>query len=487
MSPAGRNPRLALPVCALALVLSEAPARAVDTAPPGPGEAASTATVPAGTDGAPAQKRAIFAQGLRHHETLPVDRVRSAFGLAAILALCLLLSRDRRRIDWRLVAIGLGLQALLALGLLLRLDDGTGRKSRGVFDVLNDGVVALLSFGQLGADFLFTSQVTGHVEPALRNFAFGVLPSIVFFSALMACLYHLGIMQLVIRALSWLMQKTMRTSGAETLSTAANIFVGQTEAPLLVRPFLAAMTRSELLVVMAGGMANTAGGVLAAYVGMLKDVFPDIAGHLVIESILSAPAALVTAKMIMPELGVPVTSGVTRIDIPRVDRNSIEAAARGASEGLALAFNVAAMLIAFIALVSLLDAGLAALTGGVTFQSLAGWAFSPFAWLMGVPPEDCLAVGRLLGQKLVLNEFVAYGTLSELLAANPAALSDRSLLITSYALSGFANFGSIGILIGGMGALAPERRGEIAALGLWAVVAGSLATFMTACFAGLLR
>lgn len=418
-------------------------------------------------------------------QTTPLDRAQSAFGIVALLGLCWVFSRDRKAIDWRLVGLGVGMQATFAVALLWT-DLG-----RGVFRVANDAIVKLLAYGQQGADFLFASHVTGHVEGALKNFAFSVLPSIVFFSALMAVLYHLGVMGAVIRAMSWAMQKTMRTSGAETLSTAANIFVGQTEAPLLVRPFVSRLTKSELLVVMAGGMANTAGGVLAAYVGMLYSFFPDIAGHLLAQSIMSAPAALVTAKMLWPEDGIPVTKGTQRIEIAKVDANAIEAVSRGATEGLSLAFNVAAMLIAFIALVSLLDSSLAWATSAVglpeiTFEAVAGWLFTPFAWLLGVPAQDCLEVGRLLGQKIVLNEFVAYGSLAKGLSEGTLQLTERSMLISSYALSGFANFGSIGILVGGLGALAPERRGDVAALGLLAMVAGSFATFMTACFAGIL-
>jgi CNT family concentrative nucleoside transporter len=426
-------------------------------------------------------KAAVF----RPYSTTTTDRVRSAAGIVAILGLCWAMSRNRWCVDWRLVGIGLGLQAVFAFSLL------GSERGRRAFGYANDAIVKLLDFSKEGASFLFRSYVSGTVEPALVNFAFSVLPSIVFFSSLMAVLYHVGIMQFVIRVISWVMQRTMRTSGAETLSTAANVFVGQTEAPLLVRPFVGAMTKSELLVIMAGGMANTAGGVLAAYVGMLYTFFPDIAGHLLVESILSAPAALVTAKIMWPEDGMPTTLGTSHLAIPKVDSNTVEAAARGATEGLSLAFNVAAMLIAFIALISMLDNGLGALTNAmfhrpVTFQMIAGWVFVPFAWLMGVPNGDCAKVGELLGQKIVLNEFVAYGTLTETLSKTPGALSERAVLIVSYALSGFANFGSVAIQIGGIGAMAPERRGDIASLGLLAMVAGSFATFMTACFAGIL-
>lgn len=421
----------------------------------------------------------------REYQTTTVDRVRSASGVFVLLALCAALSRSRRNINWRLVGIGVGLQITFAL---LVLGNPAGRE---VFRVANEGIIKLLDFGKRGSRFLFASQETGQVESALRNFAFEVLPSIVFFSSLMAVLYHLGVMQMIVRGISWLMQRTMRTSGAETLAASATIFVGQTEAPLLVRPFVAGMTKSELLVIMSAGMANTAGGVLAAYVGMLYAFFPDIAGHLLAESIMSAPAALVTAKLLWPEDGTPATLGGMKLDVPKTDANAVEAAARGASEGLTLAFNVAAMLIAFIALVALLDGGLGAATTlvglpEITFQKIAGWVFFPFAWVMGVPFDDCAFVGELLGQKLVLNEFVAYGSLSQALTDGTANISERGMLITSYALAGFANFGSIGILIGGIGALAPERRGDVAKLGFYALVGGSCATFMTACIAGVL-
>jgi len=449
------------------------PAKAPEAGPP-ESTALPAAAMP------PATSRAFVP-----HVVTTGERARSALGLVVLVGLCVLFSRDRRRIDWRLVAIGLGLQAAFALLLLWT------RIGRGAFQAANDGIVSLLGYAKEGSKFLFTSYVDGKLHGALVNFAFDVLPSIVFFSALMAVLYHLGVMQVVIRAIAWLMQRTMRTSGAETLSTAANIFVGQTEAPLLVKPFVASMTRSELLVVMAGGMANTAGGVLAAYVSMLYTFFPDIAGHLLAQSILSAPAALVTSKILRPEDGVPTTRGTTQFEVPKVDANVVESAARGATEGLSLAFNVAAMLIAFIALVSMLDGGLASLTTMVglprlTFQLVAGWLFWPFAWVMGTPVQDCTFVGQLLGQKIVLNEFVAYGTLAQGLQAGAVPLTERGMLIVSYALSGFANFSSIAIQIGGIGAMAPERRGDIASLGILALVSGSFATFMTACFAGLL-
>jgi CNT family concentrative nucleoside transporter len=446
-----------------------------------------------GESAAPPHSAGVMAQAVfRPDVTTAADRLRSVVGIFVLIGVCVAMSRDRRRIDWKLVAIGLAMQAMFAV-FLLRLDIG-----KSAFNSANDAIVKLLDYSSEGAAFLFRSQVTGKLEPGLQNFAFGVLPSIVFFSSLMAVLYHLGVMQFVIRGISWAMQRSMKTSGAETLSTAANIFVGQTEAPLLVKPFVGTMTKSELLVVMAGGMANTAGGVLAAYVGMLYTFFPDIAGHLLAESIMSAPAALVTSKIIWPEDGQPTTAGTSRLEIPKVDSNVVEAAARGASEGFSLALNVAAMLIAFIALISMLDGGAQWITGhvgglfnaawsrGVTFQEMAGWLFVPFAWFMGTPWADCGFVGQLLGQKIVLNEFVAYGTLTSNLQQHHGLLSARAVLISTYALSGFANFGSIAIQIGGIGAMAPERRGDIAGLGLLAMIAGSFATFMTACFAAAL-
>ena len=427
----------------------------------------------------------VVASVFREYAPAAADRWRSFAGIFALVGICWAFSRNRRAIDWRMVAIGLGMQGVLAV-FLLRVQAG-----QTLFDAANQSVVKLLDYSKEGSKFLFASYATGQVEPAVTNFAFEVLPSIVFFSSLMAVLYHLGVMQVVIRGISWVMQRSLRTSGAETLSTAANIFVGQTEAPLLVRPFVATMTKSELLVIMAGGMANTAGGVLVVYSGMLHRFFEGIAGHLLVESILSAPAAIVTSKMLWPEDGVPTTRGETKMEVAKVDANSIEAAARGASEGLSLAFNVAAMLIAFIAIISMLDGGLGWLTSHlihrtITFQDAAGWAFTPFAWLMGTPWEDCVAVGRLLGQKIVLNEFVAYGSLAKSLQEQHGFISERAFLIASYALNGFANFGSIAILIGGIGAMAPQRRSDIAALGFLALFSGSLATFMTACFAGAL-
>ena len=413
-----------------------------------------------------------------------LERSMSFFGLFALVGLCWLMSSDRRKINWRLVAWGMALQLFFGV-LVLKTAPGLW-----FFEKLNDGVMALLGFTNEGVKFLFGSFVTGRVETPMVNFAFNVLPTIIFVSALMTVGYHLGLMQWVVDFFAVVMYKTMRTSGAETLSTAANIFVGQTEAPLVVKPYVADMTNSELLAVMVGGFANTAGGVLAAYVGMLHQYFPDIAGHLIAQSVMSAPAALVCAKIAMPETGVPKTLGHVKMGREKLDANAIDAAARGASEGLSLAFNVAAMLLAFIALIAMLNALIkaagvwaghpqASLEG---LLALAGW---PIAWLMGVPVQDCWTVGKLIGVKTVLNEFVAYLQLTEILKSGQP-LTHRSVVIVSYALSGFANFSSIAIQIGGISGIAPSRRHDLAKLGLKAMVVGALATFMTANIAGIL-
>ncbi|MEM7678218.1 MAG: nucleoside transporter C-terminal domain-containing protein, partial [Myxococcota bacterium] len=325
--------------------------------------------------------------------------------------------------------------------------------------------------------------------------AFGVLPTIIFFSSLMAVMYHIGLMQLLIRGIAWLMQRTMRTSGAETLSAAGNIFVGQTEAPLLIAPFVKDMTVSELMAVMTGGFATVAGGVMIAYVAILYPVFPDIAGHLLCASIMSAPAALVVAKIMVPEPD-PAASKTfgTLKSIPSAgDVNVIDAAARGAAEGLKLALNVGAMLLAFISLIALINgivggvggwvAPMLGYDGPVSLQLLLGALLKPVAWLMGVPWVDAGRVGGLLGVKTILNEFYAYVLLSQQASA---LVSPRSMVICTYALCGFANFSSIAIQLGGISGLAPERRADLARLGLRAMIGGTLAAFMTACVIGML-
>ena len=320
--------------------------------------------------------------------------------------------------------------------------------------------------------------------PSPRATATMVLPTIIFMSSLMSVLYHAGDMQKIVEWTAKIMMKTMGTSGAESLSAAANIFVGQTEAPLVIKPFVDTMTKSELMALMTGGMATVAGGVLAAYVGLGVD-----AGHLLAASVMSAPAALAVAKLMVPETEQSQTEGVVRVDLPKTHANMIDAAAAGAGEGLTLALNVGAMLLAFIALVAMFN-GFLGLVGGwvgfpeLSFELIVGYLFAPFAFLMGVAWEDCVQVGVMLGKKTVLNEFVAYLDLQAAIQAN--SISERSITIATYALCGFANFSSIAIQLGGIGGIAPSRRQDLAKLGVQALVGGTLACFMTACIAGLL-
>lgn len=424
------------------------------------------------------------------------DRLLSLVGLAVMIALAWLLSESRRAIRWRPVLWGVGLQ--LVLGLLI-LDP----RLQGVFfQGVDRGVNALLGFAQAGADFVFQSvephqilgpggqpeTFVGRISPPVKTFAFWILPTIVFFSSLMAILYHLGIMQRVVWAIAWVMQRTMKTSGAESLSAAANVFVGQTEAPLVIRPYVEGMTRSELHAVMVGGFATVAGGVMAAYVGFLKGI-PGIAGHLVTASILSAPAALAVSKILVPETGVPATAGTLEVSRERSTRNVIEAAANGATDGVKLAINVGAMLIAFVGLLALADFVLGFVTLGgapLSLSRIFGWVFSPIALAMGIPWSESQVVGRLLGEKIVLTELIAYIHLGELVKSEAPVLSERSAVIASYALCGFANFASIGIQLGGIGGIAPSRMGDLSSLGLRAMIGGSLAAFMTGNVAGLL-
>jgi len=436
-------------------------------------------------------------------DTSLLDRLRSVLGLLLIGGIAWGLSVNRKAIPWRVVFWGLTLQLLFAV-FILKTPVGAG-----IFASLNTLVVALLGFTVEGARFIFGDLVfntvpVGEGEPGMAPmsdtpglvartgafFAFNVLPTIIFFSSLMSLLYHVGVMQVLVKGVAWVMQRTMGTSGAETLSAAGNIFVGQTEAPLLVKPFVARMTQSELMAVMTGGFATVAGGVLAAFVGMLVAYFPDIAGHLIAASVMSAPAALVIAKIMVPEDGEPETRGGLAVDPEKRYVNSIDAAAGGAAEGLHLALNVGAMLLAFIALIAMFNAGIGWAGGFVglpdlSLQSLLGGLLAPLAWMMGVPWSDAPTVGALMGLKTVLNEFVAYLELSALLAGG-ADLSPRSVIIATYALSGFANFSSIAIQVGGIGGIAPSRRADLSRLGLRAMIAGSLAAFMTATIAGML-
>jgi concentrative nucleoside transporter, CNT family len=435
-------------------------------------------------------------------DTPLAERLVGVLGVAVMIGVAVLLSHDRRRIDWRLVGAGLLIQVLFGL-VVLKTDVG-----RAFFDQVGGIVTGLLGFQEQGARFVFGNLVqstvpvgvpgagggidtsTGYVAETGAYFAFNVLPTIIFFSALMSVLYYLNVMQLVVKGIAWVMQKTLRTSGAETLSASGNIFLGQTEAPLLIKPFVPTMTRSELNTVMVGGFATVAGGVLAAYVGMLRGWFPDIAGHLLAASVMNAPAGLYLSKIIMPETETPVTRGSLRMEIEKPGANVIEAAAGGAGQGMQLALNVGAMLMAFVALVALVNYLLGWAGGfvgqeGLTLQLLLGQLLRPIAWVMGVPWSETAYVGGLIGIKVVLNEFVAYAQFASQLAAD-VTLSPRSAIILTYALLGFANFSSIAIQIGGIGGLAPERRSEIARYGLRAMIAGNLAAFTSASIAGML-
>ena len=429
-------------------------------------------------------------------------RLRGLLGVVLLTVGAWALSVNRRRIPWRIVLWGLGLQFIFAL-LILRTPFGAG-----VFAAANDVVLAAVGFTLEGAGFLFGDLVWNNVPvgvgaPGNADFAaegqyvartgafvaFNVLPTIIFFASIMTVLYHLGFMQRVVGGIAWVMQRTMRTSGAETLSAAGNIFVGQTEAPLLVKPFVDNMTRSELMAVMTGGFATVAGGVMAAYAGMLVGFFPDIAGHLMAASVMSAPAALVVAKLMVPEEEQAETAGQLKTQVERPDVNVIEAAARGASEGLKLALNVGAMLLAFLAMIALLNAVLGWAGGLVGIEALSlegvlGWLLGPVAWAMGVPWQDAASVGSLMGLKTVATEFVAYLGLADAMAQGQ--LTPRAATIATYALSGFANFSSIAIQIGGIGGIAPGRRQDLARLGLRAMIGGSIAAFMTAAIAGVL-
>ncbi|MDE2814260.1 MAG: NupC/NupG family nucleoside CNT transporter [Gemmatimonadota bacterium] len=410
-----------------------------------------------------------------------MERLISLFGLVVMLALVFAMSADRRKVDLRLVAAGVGLQFLLAL---LVLKTGPGQ---ALFSYIGAFFTALLNYVDAGSSFVFGEAFGEHF------FAFKVLPTIIFFSALMGVLYHLGLVQYVVAAFAWVMQRTLRTSGAESLAAAANIFVGQTEAPLVVRPYVASMTRSELMALMVGGFATIAGGVLAAFVGLGID-----AGHLVAASVISAPAALLIAKVMQPEVEESKTLGQVSIEVERTATNVVEAAANGTLDGLRLALNVAAMLIAALGLIALVDGVLGLLGQGVGYMlgmeglewslsAALGYLFAPFAWLMGIEAKDCLLAGELLGKKMVANEFVSYVQLSQWIQPGSGVeLSQRSVIILTYALCGFANFSSIGIQIGGIGGIAPERRRDLARLGFRAMLGGSLACFMTACVAGIL-
>ncbi|MCK5032459.1 MAG: NupC/NupG family nucleoside CNT transporter [Calditrichia bacterium] len=425
------------------------------------------------------------------------------FGLVVLLSIAWLFSNSKKNINWRIVGTGVGLQLLFAIFVILTPWGSI------VFDAIGSFFVKIISFTFDGAEFVFGALANQSTfEQAfpenLHNqglgfiFAFQVLPTIIFFSALMSLLYHLGIMQKIVQGMAWVMSKTMRVSGAESISVAANVFIGQTEAPLVVRPYVSPMTKSELLTLMVGGMATIAGGVLAAYVSLLGGTDPAqqlyYAKHLLSASIMAAPATIVIAKILVPEREVSKTMGKVKVMVERTSSNVIEAAATGAGDGLKLALNVGAMLLAFIALIYMFNwiitgiftdmLGLSIAGEAITIEILLGYLLSPLAWIIGVPWADSVTVGSLIGQKVVLNEFIAYLNLSHLIPTG--VLSEKAVIISTYALCGFANFSSIAIQIGGIGGIAPDRKSDLAKFGLKAVLGGSLATFMTATIAGVL-
>lgn len=439
-----------------------------------------------------------------------MDRFIGLLGIAVIFGIAYLVSNNKKRINWRLVGMGMVIQIVFGILIIKGRELGEFFAPLGwffqLFQLLGEGIVKLLGFTTEGAKFVFGNLaispgpgVTGSLG---FFFVFQVLPTIIFFSSLMSVLYYLGVMQKVVQGMAWVMAKLMGTSGAESLSNTANIFVGQTEAPLMIRPFIKTMTQSELLTIMVGGMATIAGGVMAAYIQMLGESFAaahdlplleaqiKFATQLMGASIMAAPAGLAISKIMYPEVEEPVTRGTVKLNVEKNASNVIEAAAGGASDGVQLALNVAGMLLAFIALIALFNAIIS--YGGelvgindLSLQTIFGYLLAPLAFIVGVPWNEAFAVGSLLGTKVTLNEFVAYLQLADYIK-DQTLTSDKSIMISTFALCGFANFSSIAIQIGGISPLAPERRKDIAALGMRAVLGGMLATLLTGTVAGII-
>lgn len=430
---------------------------------------------------------------------------RGLIGLLVVTGLAYLFSPNKRSINWRLVVVGIGLQFVFAL-FVLKVSVG-----REIFDAISRAFVRLFAFAIDGARFVFGSLAASPgTEGSLGFFfAFQVLPTIIFFASFMAVMYYLGIMQRIVQGMAWVMAKFMRASGAESLCVAANTFIGQTEAPLVIRPYLATLTQSELYTIMTSGMAHIAGGVMIAYYTLLGAAYAKaqgaaldwsqvyFAGHLLAACIMAGPATIVVAKMLLPETNEPLTMGTVKLKVEKAYSNVIEAAAGGASDGVRLALNVAGMLLAFIAMIALINflLGLLGEVGGInavcqtqfgkplSLELLFGLVFQFIAFAIGVPWSDALNVGSLMGIKLVLNEFVAYTRMADVLSAHQ--LSEKAIVISTYAICGFANFSSIAIQIGGISPLAENRRGDIAKLGLRALLGGTIATWMTASIAGM--
>ncbi|MEX1192183.1 MAG: nucleoside transporter C-terminal domain-containing protein [Brumimicrobium sp.] len=419
---------------------------------------------------------------------------RGLIGMVSLLFIAFLLSKNRKEINWKLVGKGILLQVVLALLILKVPFVEVG------FDFLSKAFVRVVDMAHEGAMFVFGSVITGEMSPIVKNFVTWILPSVIFFSALSSLLYYWGILQRVVYVMAWVMKRLMGLSGAESVAAAGNVFLGQTEAPLLVKPYLGKMTQSEILCLMAGGMATIAGGVLASYIGFLGGEDPQqkvfFAKHLLTASLMSAPAAIVFAKILLPE-----TENINRdlsISKKKLGTNSLEAISNGTVDGVKLAVNVAAMLIVFVSLIALanymlglfghytgindLISGENSMHDGLSFQYLVGNILSPIAWLMGVPWQDTMIIGQLLGEKTIINEFVAYPHLGEL----QDEISGKSLIMGTYVLCGFANFASIGIQVGGIGALAPEKKPVLAKYGFLSLIAGTLACMMTATMVGML-
>lgn len=419
---------------------------------------------------------------------------RGFLGIIALVVTAFLLSKNRSRINWSIIVKGILLQIFLAF-LILKVPF----VERG-FDFISKAFVKVIEMAHEGALFIFSSVVTGEMHPMVMNFATWVLPSVIFFSALTSLFYYWGILQKLVYGMAWVMKRLMNLSGAESISAAGNVFLGQTEAPLLVKPYLNKMTNSEILCLMTGGMATIAGGVLAAYIGFLGGDDPQqqvfFAKHLLTASLMSAPAAIVFSKIILPETEQVNTD--LRIPKDKLGVNALEAIANGTTDGLRLAVNVAAMLIVFISLIALVNYGIGKIghyTGlneiiaaksdsytELSFQYIVGYILAPFAWLMGTPWQDATIIGQLLGEKTIINEFVAYPHLAEL----QDELTQKSVIIGTYVLCGFSNFSSIGIQVGGIGALAPGKRPVLAKYGFVSMIAGTLACMLTATLVGML-
>ncbi|MEM1329665.1 MAG: nucleoside transporter C-terminal domain-containing protein [Planctomycetota bacterium] len=422
-----------------------------------------------------------------------MERLTGLLGIAVLLGVCWMMSENRRRPAWRVIAGGLSLQFALAWLML------SFAPVVAVFRWIAGVIDGVIRRADAGIEFLFGPELADPSGPWGFVFAIRVLPVIVFFAALMAVMFHIGVMQRVILLLAWLLRRVLGVSGSEATAMAANVFVGQTEAPLCVGPLLERMTRSQLATIMVGGFATIAGSVLAAYVGLLGGQDDEtrrlFITHLVTASVISAPAAFVAARLIVPASESAPDEAGTLAEVAGRDGNLLDSAAEGASQGMRLALNVAAMLVAFVSLLALINWPLNAIgetawgvslfgEQGLSLQRILGWIGAPLAWCMGVPWADAPAFGSLLGEKLIATEFIAFSSLSEMQA--DGTLGRRSVIIATYALCGFANFASVAIQIGGLSALAPSRRREIASMGLKAMLGGACASWMTACVAGVL-